>query len=395
VGMIVMVGVAGRNLQTSRKIPESIFLICLGLLIGPILGLVSAESLLPFVPLISTLALIGILLESGLEFEAKRITTQVRQSLALITLVALFTTISTGLFLHIFFGWDLSVGLLMGLICSGTTTLTAKVLLDTTKAHPHVRDILVLESIFNDITLILGTTILLAFISKSGLAIDEAARSLFSQISVALVLGAIAGVAWKPIAQKLAQSTNLAYISTLGFCFILYTTSGLVGGDPILSIFAFAVVFGNYSYIHKHFKKSKNLPDTIYTDIQRVQGSFTFFMRAFFFFVLGAIFSFSLLQPYVLLIVSGIIFMILLSRFLSVSIVSFWDKILSEHKTIVTIMIPRGFVATVLSFIPAQKGVFIPNLTEIVLLTVFASTGVAIFGTYLYNIFSKKSKRKK
>ncbi|PIT84367.1 hypothetical protein COU37_03800 [Candidatus Micrarchaeota archaeon CG10_big_fil_rev_8_21_14_0_10_45_29] len=392
IGLVTTVGIMGRFLQNTRRIPESIFLIFLGLLIGPIFNLIPASALMPLIPLVSTLALIGILLESGLDFEAQKLNKEVRTSLALIILVAFFTTVSVGAFLHFIFGWELLVALLVGLICSGTTTLTTRVLLESTRAHAHVKRILTLESIFNDITLVLGVTILLAIMSSSAINTEEVAKSLAASISVALVLGAAAGWAWKSIMEKAAPATKLGYISTLGFCFLLYSFSDFVGGDPILSIFSFSIVLGNHEHIHRHFVKGKNYFGAIFSEIKRVQGSFTFFMRAFFFFVLGVIFNFSLLETQVLPIVSGILLMILASRFFSVFIVSMRDKLLATHKFLITIMIPRGFVATVLSFIPAQYGVVIPNITEIVLLLVFASTAVAMFGTYSYNLISRRKK---
>ncbi|MFH0927665.1 MAG: cation:proton antiporter [Candidatus Micrarchaeota archaeon] len=392
IGLVTTVGIIGRYLQNTHKIPESIFLIALGLLLGPVMGWVPSAALMPLIPLISTLALIGILLESGLDFEAQKLNKEVRTSLALIILVGLFTTLSVGAFLHFVFGWNLPISLLVGLICSGTTTLTSRVLLESTRVHSHVKRIITLESIFNDITLVLGVTIILSLIGQSGTGFDEVAQSLASSISVALMLGAAAGWAWKSIAEKAAPATKLGYISTLGFCFLLYSLSGFVGGDPILSIFAFSIVLGNHEHIHRHFVGGKNRFGEVFAEIKKVQGSFTFFMRAFFFFVLGVIFSFSLLQPYVLGIVAGIICLILASRLISVFVVSQRDKLLATHKFLVTVMIPRGFVATVLSFIPAQNGIEIPNLPEIVLLLVFASTAVSMVGTYAYNIAGRRKK---
>lgn len=382
-GMIVLVGVSGRYLQNTKRIPESLFLILLGLFLGPITGLIPEGTFMPFLPFISTLAMIGILLESGLDFKLQKLDKDLTIALTFIVLVAVFTTLSVGSLLYFVFKWDPLVSLLIGLISSGTTTLTARVLLEITNAHIHVKRIITLESIFNDITLVFGASVLLAVMANADMGQEEILKLLFGRIAVALLLGAAAGWFWKVASEVMATSTKLRYISTFGFAIFLYPVSSFFGGDPILSIFGFSLILGNYDLLQKHIK-GKDRFKPILEDIKNVQVDFTFFLRTFFFFVLGTTFSFSLLKGPALVIVGGIILMIILSRLISAMLISNMDNILSTHKFLVTMMIPRGFVATVLSFLPAQKGITIPYLTEIVLLLVFTSTFLSMAGAYLY-----------
>ncbi len=386
-GLVLLVGLFGRLLQQRTKLPESIFLILFGVLLGPILEIIPASEVLPFVPLVSTLALIVILLESGLSFEAHKLDYTLRSAIFLILLVGALTTIFVGGALHYVFGWEIYSALLIGLISSGTTTLTARTLLESTNADPHVRKIITLETIFNDITIVVGTMVLIEFMlsGQGGLAVPL--RTIMSQFSVAIVLGAIFGWIWKGAMERLSGIKGLRYISTLGFCLTLYYIAEAVGGNPVLSIFAFSLVLGNHAKLHQHlFPSFQNQFAPALSQIKKVQGDFTFFMRSFFFFLLGVSFSFGLLAGPIPLIVFLIIAIILASRFISTSLLSLADPDVGRFRMLMTVMIPRGFVATVLAFVPAQRGIVIPLLTEIVLLLVFATTFVSIAGTFIYNL---------
>jgi NhaP-type Na+/H+ or K+/H+ antiporter len=211
-------------------------------------------------------------------------------------------------------------------------------------------------------------------------------QSIAAQFSVALVMGAVGGWIWKTIAEQTGPITRLGYISTLGACLVLYFLTEAAGGSPVLSVFSFGLVIGNHESIHRHVHRGRrNMFGATLENIKRVQGSFTFFMRSFFFFALGTLFSFQMLQAGVLLICGGIVALVLLSRGVAVYLLSTAEPDLSPYRQLMTMMIPRGFVATVVSFLPAQRGIDIPQLPEIVLLTVIATTLVAMAGAYVFS----------
>ncbi len=60
-----LISVAGHMLFERSGIPESVFMILLGLLAGPVLNIIRAEGLMPLVPFIFTLSILIVLLEGG------------------------------------------------------------------------------------------------------------------------------------------------------------------------------------------------------------------------------------------------------------------------------------------------------------------------------------------
>jgi len=394
-GAAILTGLAGILINQRTQIPDSLFLIVFGLLIGPVLGLVSGEAVNEFLPIVSTAAMVVILLDSGISFDISKILGLLRTSLIFTLSVAVLTTILITLFLVYFFGWDIGAAALLGLIASGTTTITAMALIKDLKVDTKVKRLILLETIINDLTLILGAFIIIDIIRFSTLEISSAVSSIFSDIGIGLVLGAVFAIVWRKLLPKADITRELNYASTLGICLILYFVAEALGGNSIIAIFAFSLMLGNYrkfSTILGTSKKSESKKfENIMDSIESSQINFTFFMKAFFFVLLGATFSTSLLSSISIYMILGIIVLILIARLVSISGLSYFDKDFAPYKFLVTVLIPRGYVAAVLAFIPVQYGIEIPMFTDIVVILVVLTSIVAMIGVFAYaSIYNKR-----
>jgi cell volume regulation protein A len=197
IGMVILIGFTGRLVRRRHKVPESLFLILFGLLLGPITGLAPGDVLLEFVPIISVAAMVAILVESGIEFDISRLTSTLSVSLLFTLLIAALTTLLITVFLMFVFGWDPAVAALVGLISSGTTTITAMALLNSVDVSNKLRRVVLLETIMNDFTLILGTFLIVEYIKVSTMSLETAGKLIFSELSVGIMLGLVFGFAWR------------------------------------------------------------------------------------------------------------------------------------------------------------------------------------------------------
>ncbi len=64
-GLIILVSFIGHILFKYTKIPESLFMIFIGLAVGPVFKLVDQSIFMTYMPLVSTITMIIILLDSG------------------------------------------------------------------------------------------------------------------------------------------------------------------------------------------------------------------------------------------------------------------------------------------------------------------------------------------
>jgi cell volume regulation protein A len=395
IGAIILTGFIGMLINQRTKIPESLFLILFGLAIGPIFGIVESDALIEFVPIVSVAAMVVILVESGISFDIFKILGTFGTAVIFTVTVALLTTVLITIFLVYLFGWDPWHAALLGIISSGTTTITAMALLKGLDVVDEVRRLIMLETIINDFTIILGTFILIDVIRFSVFDISTAAKSLLSDFSVGVLLGLAFCFVWRYVLENINIKKELNYASTIGLCFVLYYIADTLGGNPIIAIFTFALVLGNYYKMYDFIRgggEEKKDFNEVLRSIKSVQTDITFFMKSFFFVLLGITFDISILGNIPPLLIAGIILMILLSRFIASTLLSGMDKIFAKYRALITFMIPRGYVAAVLAFVPEQYGIEIPMFTDVVVILIVATTFVAIFGVAA---FGKKKLAKK
>lgn len=385
-GAVILIGFTGRLFRDRTKIPESLFLIFLGLSIGPITGLFSAQTILDFVPVVSTAAMVCILIESGTEFKISRITESLGIAVKFTILVAVLTTAFITIFLFYIFNWPLPYAILLGIISSGTTTLTAMALLKNTNVIDKIKNLIFFETIFNDFTLIIGTFIVVELIKISDFSLTDITNLFMSELAVGLTVGIISAFFWRHVLLNMNKKKELIYASTLGICFVMYYLVSFFGGSPIIAIFTFSLILANYDQILTILNLSKSQDGfSDYLDkIKAVQTDFGFFIASSFFVMLGMVFDPSVFTIEMLAIGVGIVVLVILARAIATKLISKDDKDVHGHNLLISFMIPRGYVAAVLMFVPLQQGILIPGIANIIIFLIIVSTIIAIIGTAIH-----------
>jgi cell volume regulation protein A len=131
----------------------------------------------------------------------------------------------------------------------------------------------------------------------------------------------------------------------------------------------------------KHFRKDHI--QSIRT-IKIVQFDIAFFIRSFFFVFLGMITDIKLVTFSLVLMTGSLLAIMILTRFFSVQLISFIEQKYRKHAFLVATMMPRGFIATLLAFLPFNEGIIIPHFTEAMFLLIFSASFISIFGTILF-----------
>ncbi|TKJ17907.1 hypothetical protein CEE44_05295 [Candidatus Woesearchaeota archaeon B3_Woes] len=388
IGLIIIIGYLGRISYQKTKVPESIFLIVIGLLIGPVFGFIKVDVLLPIVPFVSILALMIVLLDCGLNFNVFKVLKRLGRSFLFTIMIGVLSTFFIGFILYSFFNWQLLHALLLGVIASGTTTVTAMTLINKLNVSYNTKHLIFLETVINDFTIIFGVSVIL-LINKQ-LVGGHILKSIFSSISIAVVLGFIIGYIWINILKKI-ELPRLNYISSVGALFLLYGLTELLNGEGLIAVLVFSLLIGNYPAIHKKFIGPKEVvydpAKKIIKSIRSVQEDISFLVRVFFFVLIGAIFNLKNITNLILVIVGIVLLIIIFVRLISLNIVVKIDKTLKPYSFIIVTMIPRGFIATVLAFIPLKEQIVIPSLTEIVLLLVLSTNILAMIFSFIYSRF--------
>src|SRR3989344_5040486 len=297
-GIIILVGFIGNLLFNKTKIPESIFLMIIGILLGPVFNVVSGKFFLDNASFLISLALVVVLLDSGLSLNMSKTLKNTPTAFFFTILVMLSTIAIVSAVTVIFFDWPLINGVFLGIIGSGTTTITISHLVEKMSIGKNTKTLLLLESIVNDITLITGVSILIFFVlSDSSKA--SIIKVIFNELVISLILGIAFALIWAYVFLKYIHGNKLAYVFTLGIAFIIFDGVEFFGFNGAIAVLIFSLALGDYSALVSKLKAYSKILAPIKADISIVRGintEITFIMRTLFFVFLGVIFDTSVIK---------------------------------------------------------------------------------------------------
>ena len=104
VGAIIAIGFSANALFKKTGFPDTLLLILVGIILGPLLGVVSRQDMLSITPFLTTLTLMMILFEGGLSMEISRVLSQSVRAIALAVLYVLTAMAFVSLFAYFVLG---------------------------------------------------------------------------------------------------------------------------------------------------------------------------------------------------------------------------------------------------------------------------------------------------
>ena len=150
---ILALGIGAQLLAERHRIPSVLFLIAIGLVLGPeVLGFVSIGTFGDGLSTVVGLSVAIIVFDGALQLRREKLESAPRAIIRLTTVGALIAFAGTALAARFFLGTDWGVSLLIGalLIATGPTVITP--ILEVITVREHVESTLEAEGIFNDVT---------------------------------------------------------------------------------------------------------------------------------------------------------------------------------------------------------------------------------------------------
>jgi cell volume regulation protein A len=382
-GIILVLGFFADYIFKKTGIPDILILILLGIEIGPVLKLIDPSVLDPISPIFSALALILILFDGGLNLDIKKVLRDSPRAIVLASLNIILSIIFVGYFGKWILGWSLLNGFLLGAIIGGTSSSIVLPLLQGIVADEKIEITLSLESAFTDaLVVVVGITLLqyLMLPAQTG-GLGVIIEDITSAFSIAIVVGFVIGIIWLKFLRSVKIGRKMYNdIITLAIVLLFYSIVEQVGGNGAIFALMFGLVLGNGIRISKVLGIRRGVEAGRF--MRRFQAEVTFFIKTFFFVYLGLIFAVNSLIT--ILYSLAIMILLLLGRYISVTISSFNEKILSSRKDLMLIMMPRGLSAAVLAQIVITSGIMGTELfSDIILLIIIYSVLVSSFGMFM------------
>ena len=285
-GVTLLVGFGADRLAKQFQIPDVLWLIGLGLLAGPVLGLLPSGALLLIAPVLGTTALILILFDAGIDLKLSLI--RPLAGSAILFAVASYAVSTVALFAVgdlVLFPGHTVLSLLFGAALGCTSGAVIIPLANRLGLGEGLRSLIHLDSAIEDALAIIVVTTLLVLVAPSSpnLALNLTA-TLVLPLPVGVVIGLAAGLLWLLFLYGW-QYQPFSALATLGFLFIVYAIAEALGGSGILAAIVFGGVLGNEQLVRRLLRRT--LPFRISSDLRQVEVEIAFVLRTFFLFLIG------------------------------------------------------------------------------------------------------------
>ena len=381
------------------RIPDILMLMLLGLLAGPVFGLVQLEWFGEVGKFVSSLALVVILFESGLTLNlgARAAAAGRAVPFAIITMGGSVAAITW--LLSVFIGLDLWMAICGAFILSGTSSAVVIPMLKGLKTRESVGTVLMLESAITDVLCIIGavgiaTALAAGATIKAGGLAGTAAVSMLA----ATALGVTAGLTWAFLSALVTKLRN-AMFTTLAFALVVYGSAEVLGISGAIAALALGVTLGNLPKADGPTEPdlSPDSGDTADNDAppapqrsrrfamvtgpeMKLYAEVVFLLKASFFFYLGLN-----VRPEAFVSALGAAGAVMaVATFIPryPAVVFFISRKMATRREALTAWAlgPRGLAAAVLAQIPVQLGLpGATELAEVVALMVFLSITLVAF----------------
>ena len=350
-GVVIFLGVAGEAFFKKTGIPDVAFLMILGVIIGPVLGIIQAEAVIQVVPYFAALALIIIMFDGGLNLDIKHIVKTAHYSFTLAIVGFILSVIIISLATHYVLEWTWLESILLASIVGGSSSAIVFGLVRNIRISEETKSILSFESAVTDILATIIAFILFEAVLAGHFDLQTLQETIGRAVVVGLVLGFGVGIPWMYISTKFGNAQH-AYMLTLAILFVLFFLANSFGESGALTALVFGLMIGNKKHLSKilRFKVPKIERD------DPTHNQLTFLVRSFFFVFVGLMATFGQIEY--------VIFGVVVTIAVYVGRMSLVKAVLRKgfsklDKSVTKSMIPRGLAAAVLATYPITMG--LPN----------------------------------
>jgi cell volume regulation protein A len=396
-GSIIVVGFLGNYFFERTGFPDMIFLIVLGMLVGPIAKLVDTGFIMPLAPYFAALALVFILFDGGMAMNIYRVFTESPRATVLAVVGFGLSVAATTLFSAFLLIPDkpITYSMLLGTILGGSSSIIVISLASRIGVSEKCSTILSLESALTDILCIVFTLTIIEITIGGAVEPLAIGQAIASKFAIGIVLGVIFGLLWLSTLKRIARAPY-AYILTLAVVLLAYAISETLGGSGSLCCLLFGIVLGNEKEIYRMLRMEKPTETVIDAGLKRFESEVAFLLRTFFFVYIGLISTIGDVRIALLGIILSLI--LLLVRFGAVRIATARCSELIEERPIMSVILTRGLAAAVLATLPLQYKEMNPTFEELyeiyINLAVLVILATAIIATVGVPVLRRKVKKR-
>ena len=353
---------------SKRRIPDVLFLMAIGILLGPVLGWVTPDTLGEFGSIFASLTLLFILVDSGFDMHIDDLRHYLLGMVQVTVSSFIISMAVVAVVAHYMAALEWPTAILVGSMVAGTGAAIVIPMIKQMKVSAHSRTVLTLESALSGVLCIVVALALMEGFKIEHIKFLPMFGNVIASFTMSVIIGVIGGMLWAGLLSRVRRLQNSMFL-TPAFMFVVYGITDSLGFSGAISALAFGIVLGNASYFDIPFLRlilRNNNMQSLRDNEKSFFKEIVFLLKTFFFIYIGVRIPFTdtiaLLYG---LVIAGSLFV---ARFILVAVVG--RKNTKTDRLVVSIMIPKGLISAVLASMPRQINnaagyIIIPNAERI------------------------------
>lgn len=381
---------------SKTKIPDIIWLLAFGILLGPVFNFFDSELFIKLSPLMSLVALNIILFDAGINVDIKDIMKTMHKSVMLSVTTFGLTVISVGYVLSFLMPDEFTLlqGMLFGSMIGGTSTVTVLGIIGGLEKMirdlGNVKVILMMESVISDPLCIVSAMTLIRMIMLPGVSFQDGIKDILFTFTISALIGFVVGLIWAQVLDLL-HKRPFSYIMTIAALFPTYIISESMAGHgagPVAAL-TFGMTLTNY----QHLAKGLGIERKVKVEKRKLREfheEIAFLIKSFFFVFIGLIVSLSKKFMIYGLLLVGLLAVI---RYVVVSLDAVVLKFTKTESILTKLIFANGLPALVMSQLPSildPERLYFPNPEIFTNLCFPIVIGTVVFGAVLGPIIAKR-----
>jgi len=354
IGLLIFGAHLFNGLFKFTKIPNVLILLVIGIVVGPITGLVKESYFGSVGPIFTSITLILILFESGTHLKIGELLKSIGSAF-LLTLFNFLASAVIGTFIaYTFFSdIDLMGSTFFGVIIAGTSSAVVIPIIKQLKMNEKGHTTLMLESALSDVLcLVIGLALLQAM--KEGVfEVKAILNTIWKSFLIATLIGFVGGFIWSIIIHFTRIIEN-SKVMNLAFVFIIYGLTEYLKFNGGIAVLIFGITLGNAYLLQNTFLKNIFPAKELMENEKDFFSELVFILSTFFFVYVGVCMKFESISVYLFaLLIVGLIIVV---RPISIKLLV-RTKMSFKDLSIMSVMAPKGLVPAILASIPIQYGI--------------------------------------
>lgn len=356
IGLLVFLSHAFAIVFSKVRVPDVLLLMLIGIILGPVLGVVSPEVLGVIGSVFTTVTLVIILFEGGTELKFDVLQSSIKGMTLLTSMNFFVTMVTIGLLGWLFFDMNILLSFMLGAILGGTSSAVVIPIVRQINMAEKSKVILILESAFTDVLCIVFALAFFEAIKLGQINVGEIIGRIVASFVLATILGIIGAIFWAIVLHRVRTVQNSIF-TTPAFVFIIYGITELLGYSGAIASLAFGIGMANIDRLYNSFlqKLFPKKPNALNKTEKLLFSELVFLLKTFFFVMIGISIQFTDWKS--LLIGLGITILLYLLRIPIVrASMPLRDKeVKNTDLMYMASMVPKGLAAAVLASIPLQE----------------------------------------